>query len=179
MRLPNKNYANRGMDLEHILTMAHQVYMKKGMAAIIKIPTSWKILWKNYGGYRQPIKAFPTEKSWLDYIGIIDGVAVTFDAKETNNKTSFPLSNVKAHQITAMTCWQKSGGVAFLLVWWKQKNEVYLLPYEVLIKAWDEAQKGGRKSIAYKQFEKEAIRIHSGNGVYFDWIAAYKLYRGE
>lgn len=178
MKFPNKNYANRGMAFEQLITMANQVYRQKGIAAVIKIPTSWKVLWKNYGGYRKPINAFPESKAFLDYVGAIDGDAVTFDTKETNNKTSFPLSNVKEHQMRDMRNWCKCGGFAFLLVWWKERNEVYLLPYEVLLKAWNEAKKGGRKSISYKQFQTDAIEVHSGNGVYFDYLTAYKTYRG-
>ena len=37
--------------------------------------------------------------STLDFNGIYQGKYIEFDAKETNNKTSFPLSNVHPHQI--------------------------------------------------------------------------------
>ena len=148
-----------------------------GLATVIKIPTSWKVLWKNYGGYRKPINAFPESKAFLDFVGVVDGVPVTFDAKETNNKTSFPLSNIKEHQIREMKMWNHCKGVSFLIVYFHQYHEGYLLPYEVLIKAWNNSQKGERKSIPYKQFQSEGIRIYSSNHTYLDWLTAYKKYK--
>lgn len=174
MNMTNKSYASRGMTLENLINKANQTYMQKGVAAVIKIPTSWKVLWKNYGGYRKPINAFPTEKSWLDYIGTVDGVAVTFDAKETNNKTSFPLSNIKEHQIKDMNYWNRCGGRSFLIIWFKQQNEVYLLPYETIIIAWNEAKNGGRKSIPYQLLKEKGFMVHSGEGVFLNWLKAYK-----
>lgn len=177
-QLVNKSYSNRGMMLEELVSKANQMYMHKGLATVIKVPTPWKVLWKNYGGYRKPINAFPEHKSFLDYIGVVDGVAVTFDAKETTIKTSFPLSNIKEHQIQAMRQWERCGGSSFLLVWFKQQNEIYLLPYQVLMSAWNEAKKGGRKSIPYQQFKAKSIKVNNGNNVYCDWITAYITYRG-
>ena len=178
MRFPNKNYANRGMYLEQILTMANQVYMKKGMAAVFKVPTPTKVLYKNCNGYRVPIKAFYDSKSWLDYVGVVDGKAVTFDAKETKSKTSFPLSNIKPHQVYAMKCWNQCGGVSFMVIHFKTQDEYYLTPSESIIHSFEESLKGGRKSIPHKQFKTDAIRIQSGHGVYLDWWTAYKTYRG-
>lgn len=37
--------------------------------------------------------------STLDYNGIYKGKYIEFDAKETKNKTSFPISNIHRHQI--------------------------------------------------------------------------------
>ena len=178
MRLTNQSYANRGKNLEKIVTMSNEVYMKKGMAAVFKVPTPTKVLYKNMNGYRVPVKAFYDSKSWLDYVGVIDGKGVTFDAKETKNKTSFPLSNIKPHQVYAMKIWNKCGGISFLLVHFRTLDEYYLMPSESIIHSFEESLKGGRKSIPYKHFQKEAVRIHSGNGVYLDWWTAYKTYRG-
>ena len=166
------------MILEDLVNKSNHTYQTKGMAAVVKIPTSWKVIWKNYKGYRKPLNAFPEHKAWLDYIGVIEGVPVTFDAKETTNKTSFPLSNIKEHQIRDMKIWHSCGGVAFLIVWFKQQNEFYLLPYHLLIQMWNHSMNGGRKSIPYKQFQKEAIQITSGNHTYLDWLTAYHTYRG-
>lgn len=178
MNIPNLNYSNRGMMLEELINKANKTYQVRGLAVVLKIPTSWKVLWKNYGGYRKPINAFPEQKSWLDYIGVINGEPVTFDAKETKNKTSFPLNNIKEHQIMDMKVWNSCGGKSFLIIWFKIQNEFYLLPYEVLIAAWYESKKGGRKSIPHKTIKEKSITINSGNNVFLDWLTAYKTYRG-
>lgn len=173
--IKNKSYSNRGIGLEKIINNANAIYQNKQSATVVKIPTPTKILYKNCNGYRLPIKAFYSEKSWLDYIGVVNGVPITFDAKETTNKTSFPLNNVKEHQIRAMQLWNKCKGISFLIVWWKQFNEFYLLPYEILIEAWEKSKRGERKSIPYEQFKKEAIHINYK--IYLDWLTAYKNYR--
>lgn len=178
MQLTNKSYANRGMNLEQIVNTSNNVYRRKRMAAVFKVPTPTKVLYKNMNGYRVPVKAFYESKSWLDYVGIVNGKGVTFDAKETNSKTSFPLSNVKPHQVEAMKIWHSCGGIAFFIVWWKQKNEFYLLPYEPFMRAWHESEKGGRKSIKYECFQNKAIRIRTGNDTYLDWLTAYKTLYG-
>lgn len=167
-------YASRGMTLENLINKANQIYQIKGLASVHKIPTPTKILWKNYNGYRMPTKAFYSEKSWLDYMGVINGQAVTFDAKETNNKTSFPLSNIKEHQIKDMQYWNRCGGRSFLIIWFKQQNEVYLLPYETIIIAWNEAKNGGRKSIPYQLVKEKGFMVYSGEGVFLNWLNAYK-----
>ncbi len=178
MKLPNQSYANRGMDLENIIKMANQTYMKEGMAAVFKVPTPTKVLYKNCNGYRVPIKAFYDSKSWLDYVGVVDGKAVTFDAKETKNRTSFPLSNIKPHQVNAMKCWNQCGGISFLIVHFKSQDKYYLMSSEFIIHSFEESLKGGRKSISFINFQKEAFQITSGNHTYLDWLTAYRTYGG-
>lgn len=172
--IPNRSYANRGMSLETLVNHANEVYMQGGKAVMFKVPTPTKVLYKNYNGYRMPIKAFHESKAWLDYVGVVNGIAVTFDAKETKNKTNFPLSNIKHHQIQAMDQWNKCGGKSFLVVSFKTMNETYLIPSSIVLYLYKLSLRGGRKSIPYKRFKTDAIRIHSGNHTYLDWLSAYQ-----
>jgi recombination protein U len=162
------------MNLETLVNHANTVYMQSGKAVVFKVPTPTKVLYKNYNGYRMPVKAFHDSKAWLDYVGVVNGKAITFDAKETKKKTSFPLQNLKPHQVYAMDQWNKCGGKSFLIVWFKTINEVYLLPAKVVLYWYKASLEGGRKSIPYKQFQTDAIHILSGNHTYLDWLSAYK-----
>lgn len=174
MNIPNRSYANRGMSLELLVNYANATYMQGEKAVVFKVPTPTKVLYKNYNGYRMPIKAFHESKAWLDYVGVVKGIAVTFDAKETKNKTNFPLKNIKPHQIYAMDQWNKCGGESFLIVSFKTMNEIYLMPSNIVLCLYKLSLEGGRKSIPYKQFKTDGIRIHSGNHTYLDWLSAYQ-----
>ena len=57
MQFKNRSFANRGMDFEKLVNQANAYYINTGQCAVIKVPTPWKILWKNCNGYRVPLKA--------------------------------------------------------------------------------------------------------------------------
>ena len=62
--------------------------------------SDWKIKVLKVNSTKTKIlDGFFEKKSTLDYSGIYNGKYVEFDAKETNSKTSFPLSNIHEHQI--------------------------------------------------------------------------------
>ena len=50
------------------------------------------------------------------YNGVWKGKYIDFEAKETKNKTSFPLSNIHEHQIQHMKSVTEQDGIAFLIV---------------------------------------------------------------
>ena len=90
--------------------------------------------------------AYFEKKSTVDYLGLADGAAFAFDAKECAQK-SFSLGNVHEHQVKFMHDFIKQGGAAFLLVQFTERGESFLLPFSVLYKFWNNAKSGGRKSI--------------------------------
>ena len=92
------SHKNRGLDLEYLINITNNYYLEKNIAVIYKKPTPITVHKVDYkqnkvteGYYKTP--------STLDYNGIYKGKYIDFDAKETINKTSFPLSNIHAHQI--------------------------------------------------------------------------------
>ncbi len=75
--------------------------------------------------------AYFEKKSSVDYIGgVIQGVPICFDAKETAS-SNFPLKNIHEHQIEYMEAFEAQKGVAFVLVWFSQMDEFYYLPLEL------------------------------------------------
>lgn len=79
--------------------------------------------------------AYFDQKSTVDYIGVVQGIPVCFDAKECASER-FPLANVHPHQIRFMQEFEEQDGVAFLIIYFKSEDPLYVssLPdsYEVL-----------------------------------------------
>lgn len=140
----------RGSTLEEMVNMTNERYMEHGLACIEKIPTPIKpvTLGKEKGTITL---AYFEKKGSVDYIGVVQGFPICFDAKETG-KENFPLKNIHEHQMTYMSEFQKQKGFAFILVYFTTKDEIYLLPFTVLDYYWQKALSGGRKSIPYEAF---------------------------
>ncbi len=88
----------------------------------------------------------------MDYIGVVQGIPVCFDAKECNSDT-FPLANVHAHQVTFMEQFEKQGGIAFVLISFTKRDEFYYLRFSLLKRFWQRKEEGGRKSFRYEELE--------------------------
>lgn len=142
------NYGNRGMTLENDLNLTNDYYKEKEIALIYKKPTPIKVLKVNENKTR--IKdGFYEKKSTLDYSGIYKEKYLEFDAKETNSKTSFPLSNIHPHQIEHIKNILKYHGIVFLIIRFNYHNKTFLLPGKNLI---DYLSITDKKSIPFDYF---------------------------
>lgn len=143
-------YGKRGMTLEEDINLTNEYYKEKNIALIYKKPTPIKVLKVNETKTR--IKdGFYEQKSTLDYNGIYKEKYIEFDAKETNNKTSFPLSNIHQHQINHIKDVIFYKGIVFLIIRFNIINKTYLLEGEKLINF---INTENRKSIPLQFFEK-------------------------
>lgn len=149
------SYANRGMELENDINLTNQYYIDKDIAYIYKKPTPIKISKVDYNKSKI-VEAFFDTQSTLDYNGIYRGKYIEFDAKETNSKTSFPLSNIHNHQIKHIKNIISQSGIVFLLVWFKTINKYYLLMGNDLINF---IESNERKSIPIDYFENIAYNL--------------------
>ena len=163
-------YSNRGKVLETKVEITNQQNLHQNKALVQKIPTPVKVL--NVNERSGKLTGFYETKSTVDYLGVHEGHAVAFDAKETKVETRFDLSNVKDHQYTFLSSWDANGGIAFLIVEFTELEEVYYLPYELLDNYWQNALKGGRKSIPYAEFKDEWLIKGSGTIHYIDKMRA-------
>ncbi|MEA4816187.1 MAG: Holliday junction resolvase RecU [Lachnospiraceae bacterium] len=158
----------RGSTFEETINFTNDLYRKKNIALIQKIPTP--ITPVEIDSEKRVITLGYFEKqSTVDYIGVASGVPICFDAKETANK-SLPLQNIHFHQIEFMQDFEKQGGYAFLLVRFSETDEVFILTLKTLKKYWDCSIAGGRKSIPYSAFDKNLI-VRTGKG-FADYIEA-------
>ena len=69
--------------------------------------------------------AYFEQKSTVDYIGVVQGIPVCFDAKECHADT-FPLANIHEHQMKFMEEFEGQEGVAFLLIYYAGRDEFYI-----------------------------------------------------
>ena len=129
--------------------------MENNLALIQKIPTPITPI--NIDKKSRHITlAYFEKKSTVDYIGVVQGIPVCFDAKECAVDT-FSLQNIHEHQVVFMEQFEKQGGVAFFLIYYTHKELFYYLPYEMLRFFWDRAQSGGRKSFRIEELNPEYI----------------------
>lgn len=143
-------YGNRGMTLEEDINLTNEYYQEKHIALIYKKPIPIKVLKVNETKTR--IKdGFYETKSTLDYSGIYQERYLEFDAKETNSKTSFPISNIHPHQIEHIKNVLSYNGIAFLIIRFNLLNKTYILDGKKLIEFINTQD---RKSIPIDYFEK-------------------------
>lgn len=163
----------RGSFLEELINQANDIYMQKGLAVVQKVPTPITPVEIEKSTGRISLAYFD-KKSTVDYIGVIQGIPVCFDAKETNLK-SLPMKNIHKHQIEFMQAFCKQDGIPFLLVYFKVFDETYFLPFEVLLDSWNEFENGGRKSIPYDKFDKKYL-IRNKDGCIVHYLEAFGKY---
>lgn len=160
------NYGNRGMNLENLINETNEYYLNNDIALIFKKPTPIGIAKVSYNSFGKSIeKAYFKEQSTLDYNGLYKGKYIEFDAKETLNKTSFPLSNIHPHQLKHIRNVINHKGICFLII--KMNNLYYLLLGESLIYFIDHNE---RKSIPYDFIKTNAFELIEKYNPSLDYI---------
>ncbi len=76
-------------------------------------------------------RAVFSEKSTTDYNGVYQGRYIDFEAKQTSSDF-FDFNNIKEHQITHLKHIKKLKGIAFILIFFKNKHTTFLIPIEAL-----------------------------------------------
>ena len=159
MRLQNyfkdNIYANRGMTLEDDINKTNEYYILQDIALVYKKPTPIQVVQVEYPKNRIR-EAYFHEPSTLDYTGIYKGKYLEFDAKETQSKTSFPLSNIHKHQMKHIEKIIHYGGISFLIVRFTMLNLTYLILGEDVIHF---ESLYHRKSIPLDFFKKHCFLI--------------------
>jgi recombination protein U len=170
------NYANRGMDLESIINDTNNYLLDKDIAIIYKKPTPIGIVDTCFKNNKKIItKAYFASPSTLDYNGLYKGKYIEFDAKSTENKTSFPLSNIHEHQILHIKNIIKHQGIVFLII--QMNNNFYLLNGIDLI---DFINNNDRKSIPFNYIKEKGylLEYNYNKGLnylkYVDIIGGFK-----
>ena len=148
--------ANRGMSLEEDINLSNDFYRDAGIALINKRPTPINIVKVDYTRGARITDAYFEKQSTTDYNGVYKGRYIDFEAKNTKSTTSFPLSNISEHQIVHLKNVLKHGGIAFFIISFQMKDEIYLLDASFVI---DFYEHGKRKSIPYDVFTKEGVLI--------------------
>ena len=146
-----KSRGLRGSMLEEMINITNSKYREKQLALIQKVPTPITPINIDKES-RQISLAYFEQKSTVDYIGVVQGIPICFDAKECSSDT-FSLNNVHEHQIQFMKEFEEQEGVAFLLIYYKKHDLYYYLSYEALAIFWKRAVEGGRKSFRFDELD--------------------------
>ena len=160
----NISHKNRGMKLEKLINISNEYYLNNDIAVIYKKPTPILVCDVDYkknkikeGYYKIP--------STLDYNGIYKGKYIDFDAKETLNKTSFPLQNLHEHQLLHIKRVINHGGISFLII--KMNSNYYLLDGNDIIEF---INNNKRKSIPFNYINERGKIIKEGIYPALDYI---------
>ncbi|SDX72624.1 recombination protein U [Salimicrobium album] len=170
-------YSNRGMTLEEDLNAANIYYLSRNIASIHKKPTPVQIVNVDYPKRSAAVikEAYFKQASTTDYNGVYKGYHVDFEAKETRNKTSFPLSNIHAHQIAHMEQVIYQRGLSFIIIRFAPLEETYLMESEYIIEYWNNQERGGRKSIPYQTVKDKAYMIPFHFQARLDYLKAVDM----
>ncbi len=166
--------ANRGMDFEKNINLSNDYYRDHDICVITKRPTPINVVKVDYSKGAKITHAYFEEQSTTDYNGVYKSRYIDFEAKNTKNKTSFPLNNITKHQIEHLKRVIKHGGIAFFIIQFESLGKVYILDASYVIHFYEKEE---RKSIPLSCFEESGIEVEQSFNPRLKYIDAIeKLY---
>lgn len=178
---PKKNNSSssinksRGMLFENELNKSNEFYLNINAAIIYKKPTPIRIVKVEYPSrsHAKITEAYYQTPSTTDYNGIYKGKYIDFEAKETKS-LSFSYTHIFKHQIDHLINVKKHGGIAFVIIYFKKVNKIYIIDIDSFIKPYNL----GKKSISIKDIDTlDAVEVKMGYAPLIDYLKAVdKLY---
>lgn len=157
----------RGSGLEDLINFSNETYKKKGLALVQKIPTPIKPI-KIDKENRHITLAYFEKISTVDYIGVVQGIPVCFDAKECATDV-FSMQNIHEHQYDFMEHFEKQQGISFLIIYFTNRNQFYYMPFRELQIYMERIKTGHAKNFKYQELNKDYF-IPSSNGVLVHYL---------
>lgn len=157
----NNSFSNRGKSLEEDINITNTFYLESKIAVIHKKPTPIQIVNVHYPKRSAAVitEAYFQAKSTTDYNGLYRNKHIDFEAKETKNKTRFPLSNIHDHQFEHMQAIIDHGGICFFVIRFTILDETYFIAAEKILRYWLEKAKTNSKSIPYDVIKQEGFLL--------------------
>ncbi|MCI9074855.1 MAG: Holliday junction resolvase RecU [Dorea sp.] len=162
----------RGSTLEDMINRTNERYLEQKLALIQKIPTPITPV-RMDKEHRQITLAYFEQRSTVDYIGAVQGIPVCFDAKECNTDT-FPIQNIHEHQVVFMENFERQQGIAFLVISYTARNELYYMRFKEVRRFWNRAMEGGRKSFRIEELDPRFFLEIKG-GCFIPYLDALNL----
>lgn len=162
----------RGSSLEELINLTNDRYREKKLALVQKIPTPIKPINIDSDSKRITLAYFD-QKSTVDYIGVVQGIPVCFDAKECAGDR-FPLRNIHEHQMNFMKEFEGQQGIAFLIIYFVKQDIYYYLTYRCLEELWHRAEEGGPKSFTFDELDPK-YQISPHNGVFVHYLEPLQI----
>ncbi len=162
----------RGSSLEELLNHTLELYREKHLALIQKIPTPITPIDIDKET-RHITLAYFDAKSTVDYIGVIQGIPVCFDAKECAKET-FPLRNIHEHQMEFMRDFEQQEGIAFFVFFYTDLNRMFYVPLALVEKYWEREKQGGRKSMTFDEVKEGSYEMNLTHMGYVPLLEAFQ-----
>jgi len=155
--------ANRGMNFESMINQTNDFYLNNDIAIIHKKPIPIQIVKVDYKkrSAAKIVEAYYKLPSTTDYNGIYKGKYIDFEAKETKNKTAFPIKNIHDHQVLHLTACRNHGGIAFIIIYFSTLDRIFFLDAKFVLEYYKRS-KTSRKSITLKEIENHGYEITEG-----------------
>lgn len=162
-----------GMLFENALNLTNEYYRNKNIAIIYKKPTPIQVVKVDYPRRSKAkiIEAYYKTPSTTDYNGIYRGKYIDYEAKETNN-LSFSFTHIFSHQINHLLKVDHHGGIAFIIIYFKRVNEVYIIDIKDFHKLYLERTQGGNKSIKIDVISMIGKKVDLGYTPTIDYLKA-------
>ncbi len=162
-------HSNRGMSLETEINISNDFYRDIKKANIHKKPTPVVIVKVDYKSRKEAVinEAYFKVPSTTDYNGIYKGKYIDFEAKETKNKSLFPLANIHKHQIDHLVDIEYHNGISFLIIRFTLLNRTYLLQSNKLVNF---INNSNRKSIPISYFDEHGYLIKDSYQPRIDYL---------
>lgn len=173
VKYPNPSIANTkptktktyGMLFENALNISNDYYLIHNKAIIYKKPTPIQIVKVNYPSRNKAkiVEAYYKTPSTTDYNGIYRGKYIDYEAKETNN-LSFSFKHIFPHQIEHLKRIDEHNGIAFIIIFYKKINKIFIIDIKVFLNEYQESLKGSVKAIHYTKaaiIGKEVLQLYT------------------
>lgn len=155
------DFSDRGMTLEQQLNESNKYYLSQGLAVVHKKPTPVQIVKVDYPKRSRAVirEAYFRQASTTDYNGVYRGYYLDFEAKETRNKSSFPLKNFHPHQISHLQACLAQDGICFTVLKFVTLERYFIVPASIIIAAW---QNPDHSSISLDDIISSSIELQCG-----------------
>ena len=146
----NNKIIARGMVFEHELNLSNEYYLNTNKAIIYKKTTPIRIVKVDYPNrsHAKITEAYYQTPSTTDYNGIYRGKYIDYEAKETQN-LSFSFNHIFKHQVEHLKKVDEHGGIAFVIIFFKRVDKIYLIDIKDFYKAYIAGANGEKNSIKY------------------------------
>lgn len=165
-------FHGRGLRFEDMINRANTYYITNQVASIHKKPTPIQVVSVNYPkrSAAKITEAYYKTPSTTDYNGVYKGKHIDFEAKETENKTRFPLQNIMQHQIDHLKLVEACGGISFLLLSFSKLNRIFLLETRYI-----SSELVQKSYIPLTFIETYGIEIEHAHQLYLNYLKAVDI----
>ncbi|MBO5260915.1 MAG: Holliday junction resolvase RecU [Coprococcus sp.] len=162
----------RGSTLEDMINHTNEYYREKGLALVQKIPTPITPI-KIDKESSQITLAYFEKDSTVDYIGVVQGIPICFDAKECSTDT-FSLRNIHQHQVDFMKDYERQNGISFLIIMFTGRNQLYYMRFSELMDYITRAENGHAQNFKYNELNT-AYFVKAKGGALVHYLETLKL----